>query len=51
MGVGVMRGSAEGQYVSLKSALERSLGPQEWTVKKVSFIVGARSNEQDFANK
>ena len=33
----------EEQYVSLKSALERSLGPQGWTVNQVSFITGARS--------
>ena len=41
----------EEQYASLKSALERTLGPQEWVVQQVSFITGAHSlNEQDLKN-
>jgi hypothetical protein len=37
------------QYASIKSALERTLGPQGWlSVSQRSFIAGARSlNEQD----
>jgi hypothetical protein len=36
------------QYASIKSALERTLAPQGWDVSQRSFIVGARSlNEQD----
>ena len=31
------------QYVSIKSALERTLGPQGWLVRQRSFIPGARS--------
>ena len=42
----------EGQYMSSKSVLERSLGPQGWVVKQVSFIAGARSmNDQDLRKK
>jgi hypothetical protein len=42
------RNVAETQYVSIKSALERTLNPQGWTVSQRSFIAGARSlNEQD----
>ena len=38
----------EEQYDSLKSVLERTLDPQGWEVKQVSFIVEARSlNEKD----
>jgi hypothetical protein len=36
------------QYASIKSALERTLNPQGWTVSQRSFIAGARSlNEKD----
>ena len=36
------------QYVSIKSALERTFGRQGWTVSQRTFISGARSlNEQD----
>jgi hypothetical protein len=36
------------QYVSIKSALERTLHHQGWTVSQKSFIAGARSlNEKD----
>ena len=36
------------QHASIKSALERTLGPQGWSVSQRSFIAGARSvNEQD----
>jgi hypothetical protein len=36
------------QYVSIKSVLERTLGPQGWSVSQESFIVGSRSlNKQD----
>ncbi len=43
-----VKGKEEGQYVSLKSVLERSIGPQGWGVKQVRFITGARSlNEED----
>ncbi len=39
---------AEVQYACIKSALERTLGPQGWLVSQGSFIAGARSlNEQD----
>jgi hypothetical protein len=39
---------AVAQYASLKSALERTLNPQGWTVNQRSFIAGARSlNEKD----
>jgi hypothetical protein len=42
------RDVAEAQYVSIKSALEGSLGPQGWIVSQRSFIAGARSlNEKD----
>ncbi len=37
------RNVAEAQYVSIKSALERTLNPQGWTVSQRSFIAGARS--------
>ena len=38
----------EAQYVSIKSVLERTLGPQGWIVRQRSFIVGVRSlNEKD----
>ena len=39
---------AEAQYAPLKSALQKTLGLQGWTVNQRSFIAGARSlNEQD----
>jgi hypothetical protein len=39
---------AEAQYVPSKSALQKTLGLQGWTVHQKSFIAGARSlNEQD----
>ncbi len=39
---------AVAQYESIKSALDRTLGPQGWSLNQRSFIVGARSlNEQD----
>ncbi len=39
---------AEAQYVPIKSALQRTLGLQGWTVNQKSFIAGARSlNERD----
>ena len=39
---------AETQYAPMKSALQRTLGLQGWTVKQKSFIVGTRSlNEKD----
>jgi hypothetical protein len=39
---------AEAQYKPLKSALQKTLGLQGWTVTQKSFIAGARSlNEQD----
>jgi hypothetical protein len=39
---------AVAQYASIKSALERTLGPQGWSMSQRSFIAGARSlNEQD----
>ena len=42
------RNVAETQYVSIKSALERTIGPQGWIVSQRSFIAGARSlNEKD----
>ena len=42
------RNAAEAQYVSIKSALQQTLGPQGWTVSQRSFIAGARSlNEKD----
>jgi hypothetical protein len=42
------RNVAEAQYASIKSALERTLGPQGWIVNQRSFIAGARSlNEKD----
>ncbi len=42
------RNVAEDQYVSIKSALERTLGPHGWIVSQRSFIVGARFlNEKD----
>ncbi len=37
-----------GQYVSKKSALEQTLGPQGWLVSQRSLITGARSlNEEN----
>ncbi len=40
------------QYVSIKSALERTLGPQGWAVSQRSFIVGTRSlKEQDLPSR
>jgi hypothetical protein len=42
------RNVAETQYVSIKSALQHTLGLQGWTVSQKSFITGARSlNERD----
>jgi hypothetical protein len=42
------RNVAEAQYASIKSALERTLNLQGWTVSQRSFIPGARSlNEKD----
>jgi hypothetical protein len=42
------RNVAEAQYVSIKSALERTFGPHGWIVSQRSFIAGARSlNEKD----
>ena len=42
------RNVVENQYVSIKSALERTLGPKGWIVSQRSFITGARSlNEKD----
>jgi hypothetical protein len=39
---------AETQYVSIKSALQQTLGFRGWTVNQRSFTVGARSlNEKD----
>ena len=39
----------EAQYVSIKSALQRTLGPHGWIVRQRSFITGARSlYEKDF---
>jgi hypothetical protein len=39
---------AEAQYKPLKSALQKTLGLQGWTVTQKNFIPGARSlNEQD----
>ena len=39
---------AEAQYATMKSALQRTLGLQGWTVKQKSFIAGARSlNKKD----
>ena len=36
------------QYVSINSALDRTLGPQGWSVRQKIFITGAQSlNEQD----
>jgi hypothetical protein len=41
----------ESQYVSIKSALERTFRPQGWIVSQKSFPVGARSlNEKDVQN-
>ncbi len=38
----------QAQYVTIKSALQRTLGLQGWTVTQKSFITGARSlNEKD----
>jgi hypothetical protein len=40
---------AEPQYVSIKSTLQKTLGPHGWIVSQRSFITGARSlNEKDF---
>ncbi len=36
----------EVQYALIKSALRRTLGFQGWTVKKKSFITGARSLDE-----
>ena len=42
------RNVEEAQYASIKSALERTLGPQGWIVSQRSFIAGARSlNEKN----
>jgi hypothetical protein len=42
------RNVAKTQYVSIKSALEQTLGPQGWIVVQRSFIAGARSlNEKN----
>ena len=42
------RNVAVAQYASIKSALERTLGTQGWSVSQRSFIAGAHSlNEQD----
>ena len=42
------RNVAEAQYASMKSALEKTLNPQGWSVSQRSFIAGARSlNEKD----
>jgi hypothetical protein len=42
------RNVAEAQYASIKSALERTLGPHGWIMSQRSFIGGARSlNEKD----
>ena len=42
------RNVAEAQYAAIKSALEKTLGRQGWTVSQKSFIAGARSlNEKD----
>jgi hypothetical protein len=43
------RNVAKAQYASIKSALERTLGPpQEWIASQRNFIAGARSlNEKD----
>ncbi len=39
---------AEAQYVTIKSALQQTLGFRGWTVNQRSFITGARSlNEKD----
>ena len=38
----------EAQYAPVKSALQKTLGFQRWTVNQISFIAGARSmNEKD----
>jgi len=37
---------AEAQHVTIKSALQRTLGFQGWTVKQKSFITGARSLDE-----
>ena len=37
---------AETQYAPIKSALQRTLGFQGWTVKQKSFIAGARSLDE-----
>jgi hypothetical protein len=48
LGSFLARNVAVAQYASIKSALERTLGPQGWSVSQRSFIAGARSlNEQD----
>ena len=42
------RNVVETQYVSIKSVLQRTLGPHGWIVSQRSFITGARSlNEKD----
>jgi hypothetical protein len=42
------RNVAEAQYVSMKSAIEKTLNPQGWLVSQRSFIAGTRSlNEKD----
>ena len=46
--VTLARNIAAAQYASIKSALERTLNPQGWTVSQRSFLAGARSlNEKD----
>jgi hypothetical protein len=43
---------AEAQYEPLKSALQKTLGLQGWTVNQKSFMDGARSlNEQDLHDR
>ncbi len=37
---------AETQYASIKSALQRTLGLQGWTLNQKSFIAGARSLDE-----
>ncbi len=37
---------AEAQYASIKSALQRTLGLQGWTVTQKSFIAGVRSLDE-----
>ena len=43
--------TAENQYVSLRSAINKVIHRQSWKVDQVSFITGARSvDKQDFRN-